>query len=193
LSARAPRASSRSKLSSELGPEAPESPEGDNVGQLDDELIASSPTPLARVTMALQDQASRVLSNWSLRVSTFPALRATPDLNLAQLQDGMPDLLQAILSAVATPDPVLEVDTQSRLATLAAEHGRRLARQAFSIGVMIAELNALRAELWAAILRITADDPVLAATPLVLEERLSGTFGPVMVDAAEAWFEAQRS
>ena len=179
-------------MSSEFGSQVAGSSEGANATDLEEELIAATPTPLARVTLELQEQSSRILANWALRVSTFPVFRATPDINLAQLQEGVPDLLDAVLAAVATADQALDPDTQSRIAELATEHGRKRATDGFSIGVLISELNELRAELWAAILRIIEDDLSLTGTPLLLQERLRGTFDPLIVDAAEAWVEAQR-
>jgi hypothetical protein len=179
-------------MSSELDACATGSLEGADAPELNEDLIAATPTPLARVTLELQEQASRILANWALRVSTFPVFRATPDINLAQLQDGMPELLDAVLAAIASQEPALDPDAQYRIAELASAHGRKRATDGFSIGVLISELSELRAELWAAILRITEDDLALAGTPLLLQERLSGTFDPLIVDAAEAWVEEQR-
>src|SRR5262245_33969470 len=140
-------------MSSEFGNDTAGSSEGAEATQLEDELIPATPTPLARVTLELHEQSSRILANWALRVSTLPAFRATPDLNLAQLQNDMPALLDAVLAAVATPDPALDPETQARVAELATGHGRTRAADGFAIGVLISELNELRAELWAAILR----------------------------------------
>jgi hypothetical protein len=179
-------------MSSELDRRSAGPTEGAENLQPDEEPTSAGPTPLARVTMELQEQASRILANWALRVSTLPAFRAAPNINLAQLQNDMPELLDAVLAAIATPDPALDPDRQSRVADLATGHGRMRAADGFSIGVLISELNELRAELWAAILRITEDDLKLAGTPLLLQERLSGTFDPMIVEAAEAWVEAQR-
>jgi hypothetical protein len=178
-------------MSTEFGHYLAGSPKGVDTTQLEGELTAAMPTPEARVAHALREQSSRILANWAVRVSTFPTFRATPDINLAQLQEGLPELLDALLAALATPDPALDPILQSRIADLAAEQGRKRATDGFSIGVLISELTELRAELWAAILRITDDDPSLAGTPLLLQERLRGAFDPLIVDAAEAWVEAQ--
>jgi len=179
-------------MSTEFGHHFAGLPKGTETTQLEDDLTAATPTPEARVTHALQEQSSRILANWALRVSTFPTFRATPDINLAQLQEGLPELLDALLGAIATPDPALDPILQSRIADLAETQGRKWATDGFSIGVLISELNELRAELWAAILRITEDDPTLAGTPLLLQERLRAAFDPLIVDAAEAWVETQR-
>jgi hypothetical protein len=180
-------------MSSEFGAQGAAPFEGDGSPINEEELTAATPTPVARVTLELQDQTSRIVANWALRVSTFPAFRATPDINLAQLQQGVPELLDAALAAIASPDPALDPDMQTRIAELASAHGRKRASEGFAIGVLISELNELRAELWAAILRITEDDLTLAGTPLLLQERLAGTFDPLIVEAAEAWVETQQA
>src|SRR5687768_5931520 len=100
-------------MSSQLGAQGPAPFEGDET-PIDEELIAT-PTPLARVTLELQEQSSRIVANWALRVSTFPTFRATPDINLAQLQEGVPELLDAVLAAIASPDPALDPDIQTRI------------------------------------------------------------------------------
>jgi hypothetical protein len=178
-------------MSSQLGAQGPAPFEGDET-PFDEELIAT-PTPLARVTLELQEQSSRIVANWALRVSTFPTFRATPDINLAQLQEGVPELLDAVLAAIASPDPALDPDIQTRIAELASAHGHKRTSEGFAIGVLISELNELRAELWAAILRISEDDLTLTGTPLLLQERIAGTFDPLIVDAAEAWVETQQA
>jgi hypothetical protein len=157
----------------------------------EEELIAAAPQPTARVTLGLQEQASRILANWSLRVSTIPEFRATPNINLAQLQEGMPELLDVATMAISASDPTLDPEIQIRAAELATTHGQRRATAGFSIGLLIAELHELRAELWAAILRIVETDPELAEIPATMQDRLARTFDPLIVDAAEAWVETK--
>jgi hypothetical protein len=157
----------------------------------EEDLIAATPGPAARVSLELPEQASRMLANWSLRVSTIPEFRATPDINLAQLQEGMPELLDAVIVAISASDPALDPEIQTRAAELATAHGQRRATAGFSIGLLIAELHELRAELWATILRIVETDPELAEIPATLQDRLARTFDPLIVDAAEAWVETK--
>jgi hypothetical protein len=157
----------------------------------EEDLIAATPDPAARVSQEMLEQSSRILANWSLRVTTIPEFRASPDIHLAQLQEGVPELLEAVLSAMAASDPALEPEIQARTVELATTHGQRRATEGFSIGVLIAELQELRAELWAAILRVTEADPALAEIPATLQDRLARTFDPLIVDAAEAWVETQ--
>jgi hypothetical protein len=151
------------------------------------EIIAALPEPAARVSQEIQEQSSRILANWSLRVSTIPEFRATPDINLAQLQEGMPELLDAAIAAIAASDPTLDPAIQARTDDLATAHGQRRATDGFSIGVLIAELQQLHAELWAAILRVVETDPALSEVPATMQDRLARTFDPLIVEAAEAW------
>lgn len=157
----------------------------------EEELIAATPQPSARVSQGMRDQSGRILANWSMRVTTIPEFRATPDINLAQLQEGMPELLEAALAAIAASDPAIDSAVQTRADELATAHGRRRASEGFSIGVLIAELQELRAELWAAILRIVEIDPALSDVLITIQERLGRTFDPLIVEAAEAWVAAQ--
>src|SRR3954447_13592479 len=104
------------------------------------DLIAAVPEPAARVSQEIREQSSRILANWSLRVTTIPEFRATPDVNLAQLQEGIPELLDAAIASIAASDPALDPAMQERADDLATTHGQRRAHDGYSIGVLISEL-----------------------------------------------------
>jgi len=159
----------------------------------EEEISAALPEPAARVSQEIQEQSSRILANWSLRVTTIPEFRATPDLNLAQLQEGMPELLDAAIAAIAASEPTLDPSVQERIEDLATAHGQRRANDGYSIGVLIAELQALRTEAWAAILRVIESDPALSEVPVTMQDRLARTFDPLIVEAAEAWVATAQS
>ena len=152
-----------------------------------DYLVTVQPSPTGRVMGTLRAEASRITTNWVLRVANLPAFRAVPNLHLTQIQDVMPDILQATLVALATPDPAVDPEPLARVGSLASEHGGRRAASGFPIGVALAEFQELRAELWAAILRAAAEDVALADAPLELQERLNRAIDTAMIQAAEAW------
>src|SRR5215204_6385664 len=62
----------------------------------------------ARAAGLLRSQASRIVANWVLRAANLPAFRATPNLALDNLQDAIPALLDASLSAITYSDPTMD-------------------------------------------------------------------------------------
>lgn len=161
---------------------------------LDDaSAIDASLPPVARVTRRLNAEAPRIIANWALRVANLPAFRAVPDLGLAQLQDAVPDLLAASLTAIATPDPDLDLEPDARAEEAARHHARTRAGAGFGIDVVLAELQQLRAEITAAAWRIADDDPTLTTLPREIQDRVYRTTDGVMLAAAAAWVAAQRT
>jgi hypothetical protein len=159
-------------------------------GELIEEVAL--PSPMGRVTTRLQADSARLVANWALRVANLPAFRATPDLNLTDLRDVMPEVLAAALSAMAGSDVELDPEPVARACDAAAGHGAARARAGFGIGALLEEYNQLRAVIWAAIWRMAQEQPDLAPALRDIQPRLSRTFGDVTIAAAEAWVNAQR-
>jgi hypothetical protein len=143
----------------------------------------------ARVAGLLSGQASRIVANWVLRAANLPAFRAMPNLALDRLQDAIPALLDAALTAVAYSDPTMDPEPLGRALDLAADHGRTRADEGFGIGVLLAEYQHLRTEVWNTLWRIVDSDPALADVPRELQARLSSIFDSLAAAAAEAWVE----
>lgn len=156
-----------------------------------DAVVADAPSPLARVAALLSRQTHRIVANWVLRVANLPEFRATPNLGLNQLQDGIPALLEAALTAVGTSDPTIDPAPLEWAQELAAAHGRAREAEGFTIGVVLAEYQQLRMEVWAALWRIVDADPTPADVPRELQSRLSSTFDSLAIAAAEAWVDAR--
>jgi hypothetical protein len=143
----------------------------------------------ARAVGLLRAQSSRIVANWVLRAANLPAFRATPNLALDNLQDAVPSLLDAALSAIAYADPTMDPEPLGDALELAEAHGRKRADEGFGIGVLLAEYQHLRMEVWTALWRIVDADPVLAAVPRELQSRLSSSFDSLAAAAAEAWVD----
>jgi hypothetical protein len=156
-----------------------------------DEPMASPASPNARVTTLLRAQASRIVANWVLRAANLPAFRAVPNLTLDRMEQAIPALLDASLTAVGSSDPTMDPEPLARALELAADHGRARAGEGFGIGVLLSELHQLRLEVWTALWRIVDADPTLAGAPRELQSRLSSTFDSLATAAAEAWVEAR--
>ncbi|HEY7031150.1 MAG TPA: hypothetical protein VH482_07490 [Thermomicrobiales bacterium] len=163
-------------------------PEFDAEAATGESRWGAAATP-ARVAVLLRGQASRIVANWVLRAANLPAFRATPNLALAGLQDAIPALLEASLTALAYSDPTMDPEPIGRALELAAEHGQTRADEGFGIGVLLAEYQHLRMEVWNALWRIVDADPALADVPRELQARLSSTFDSLAAAAAEAWVE----
>jgi hypothetical protein len=153
-----------------------------------DSRWGTAATP-ARVAGLLSGQASRIVANWVLRAANLPAFRAMPNLALDRLQDAIPALLEAALSAIAYSDPTMDPEPLGRALDLAADHGQTRADEGFGIGVLLAEYQHLRMEVWNALWRIVDADPTMADVPRELQARLSSTFDSLAAAAAEAWVE----
>jgi hypothetical protein len=147
----------------------------------------------ARAVGSLRNQASRIVANWVLRAANLPAFRATPNLALDKLQDTIPALLDAALAAIAYSDPTMDPEPLGDALELAEAHGRKRADEGFGIGVLLAEYQHLRMEVWTALWRIVDADPSLTAVPRELQSRLSSTFDSLAAAAAEAWVDRRLS
>jgi hypothetical protein len=146
-----------------------------------------------RVAALLREQTGRIIANWVVRIANMPAFRAMPTLALDQLQDAIPELLDAVLFAIASSDPTMDAEPLDRALHLADEHGRRRARQNLAIGVVLAEYQQLRAEVWLALWREVDANPELADAPRMIQSRLNFAFGGLDVAAAEGWAEERFS
>jgi len=154
-------------------------------------LADASLSPVARVTRRLSAESPRIIANWALRVANLPAFRAVPDLGLAQLQDAVPELLAASLTAIATPDPDLDLEPFARAEEVARHHAHARTRAGFGIDVVLAELQQLRAEIAAAAWRIADDEPSLDSLPREVLDRLYRVTDGVILAAARAWVAAR--
>lgn len=161
--------------------------------QFDSEVAAdarwATATTPARVAALLSGQASRIVANWVVRAANLPAFRAVPNWALDRLEDAVPALLDAALSAIAYSDPTMDPEPLGRALELAAEHGQTRANEGFGIGVLLAEYQHLRMEVWNAVWRIVDSDPAMVDVPRELQARLSSTFDSLAAAAAEAWVE----
>ena len=154
-------------------------------------IVDPSLSPVARVTRRLGAEAPRIIANWALRVANLPAFRAVPDLGLDRLQDAVPELLADSLTAIATPDPDLDLEPFARAAEAARQHAQTRARDGFGIDVVLAELQQLRAEIAAAAWRIADDEPSLESLPREVLERVYRVTDSVILAAAQAWVGAR--
>jgi hypothetical protein len=126
-----------------------------------------------------------------LRAANLPAFRAVPNLALDQLQDAIPALLDAALTAVASSDPTMDPEPLARALELAEDHGRTRAKEGFSIGVLLTEYQHLRMEVWTALWRVVAPDPATLTIPRELQIRINSTFDSLAAAAAEGWVDVR--
>jgi hypothetical protein len=161
----------------------------DSLGSTDDGTTA--PTTPTRAAALLRGQASRIVANWVLRAANLPAFRAVPNLALDQLQDAIPALLDAALTAVASSDPTMDPEPLARAIELAEDHGRTRAKEGFSIGVLLTEYQHLRMEVWTALWRVIAPDPATSTIPRELQIRINSIFDNLAAAAAEGWVEVR--
>jgi len=155
-----------------------------------DSEVAAVPSPIGRVVTKLQADAPRLVANWAIRVANLPAFRATPELNLVDLRDAMPEILTAALTAMAAADVDLDPEPVERACAAAATHGAARARGGFGIGAVLEEYHQLRSVVWAAIWRMVDQEPGLESVVREAQPRVSRAFGDVTVAAAEAWAAA---
>jgi hypothetical protein len=163
----------------------------DQPGADGDRLGAAQSSPVGHLVAYLQAESARIIANWVLRVANLPAFRAVPELALAELQDGVPDLVAAALDALLTPDPDVDLEPLARVTELARRHGRTRATEGFPIGVTLAGFQALRAEIGAAMARAADAEPALADARRELRDRLDHTLDSALIHAAEAWVAAR--
>jgi hypothetical protein len=147
----------------------------------------------AAVVARLREQSSRILANWVVRTANLPAFRATPRIELNRLQDRIPTLLNAIFVALASSGASVDPLLLGEATQLANEHGRVRAEAHFGAGVVLAEYQQLRDELWRALWRIVDADPGMPAAPRLLQARLDMIFDSLGIHAIEGWADVRLS
>ena len=150
------------------------------------------PAPRVRAIDRIRADSERTLANWAVRVADLPAFRAVPALDLAGLQDGVPALMATVLDAALLGDPAVDPDPRGRVAAAAAEHGRVRGAADFPIGALLAEYQALRAEIRAATERVARADAALGEAARDLQGHLGAVLDAAVIHAAEAWASVGR-
>jgi len=138
----------------------------------------------------LRIAAGHIFANWLVRVTNLPHLRARPDLRLSDVKAGMPELVIAAIDALAAHDPIVRPEPNAAAAAAAVTLARARAAHAFSLGDVLAELQELRSEFFAAVWRINDAAPALAprnAAPRDLMERFVGLGGALLIAVSEDW------
>ena len=164
--------------------------EADNKPIEDAFVIDDAARAVPRVVAVMWEQKNRIIANWALRVASLPAFRAVPDLRLDDVQRHIPEVLDGALSAISTSDPTLDPEPLARATDLASAHGRARLSDDFSIGDVLAEFQALRHEIWAALWRVVEGDGESTNALREVDARLSATFDAIAIAAAEAWASA---
>lgn len=137
-----------------------------------------------RLAGMIRDDSARILANWSMRIATLPIFRALPELALDDLQQDMPELLEAILKAVSVSPYELDPAPIEDAAQKAAAHGTRRGGS-FPIDVVLSEIQALQREVRNALWRNAAEIPVTVVHEL--DERLNEVFEVAERSVASAW------
>lgn len=153
-------------------------------------MFESGVQAIPRLVYRVRDQRARIVANWTLRVATLPAFRATPNLGLRDVERRIPEVLEGALISIATSDSTLDPAPLERATVLAAAHGESRLQDAFGAGDVIAEFNALRREVWSALWRIVETEAESIALVRELDVRIATTFDALTVAAADAWARA---
>ncbi|MGI8644101.1 MAG: RsbRD N-terminal domain-containing protein [Thermomicrobiales bacterium] len=158
--------------------------------------VSPSETPLhdqtttsSGIVALVKDDSNRVVANWVIHVANTPAFRAWPSLGLAELQDSVPELIEAILATIRVAGPGRTDDSIANTVDVATNHGRKRGQAGFPIGALLSEFKALRQELCASLRRVTGDDPAWHDAALELETRLNTTIDIALIEAAEGWVD----
>jgi hypothetical protein len=154
------------------------------IDSLDQDMDRS---PLVRVVESLREHEPRIVANWAVRISTLPAFRATPEIQLGELESRIPELLSAVLSVITVADVAVDALPLERAQGIAIEHGRSRCRSGFSIGELIAGLQMLRQEVWTSAWRSGDPGSLRRGSYREFETRLNAAFDSIIVAAAEAW------
>ena len=141
-----------------------------------------------RLAEAVQDDATRVLANWSMRIATLPVFRAVPELALDELQQDMPQLFDAILGAVRVSPYELDPAPREAAAAMAAAHGAKRSH-AFAVDSVLSEIQVLQREVRNALWRHSTDVSVEVVHEL--DERLNEVFELAERSAVAAWVRAR--
>jgi hypothetical protein len=148
--------------------------------------IADVPASVTTIRLAsmIRDDSARILANWSMRIATLPVFRALPELALGELQQDMPDLLDAILEAVSVSPYELDPTPMEEAGAKADAHGLKRAAS-FPIDVVLIEIQALQREVRNAIWRNAQEAPTTIVHEL--DERLNEVFELAERSVAGAW------
>ena len=137
-----------------------------------------------RLAGSIRDDNVRIIANWAMRVSTLPAFRALPELALDELQQDIPELLEAILNAVSLSPYELDPIPMENVVSQAEAHGAKRAAT-FPVDCVLSEIQVLQREVRNAIWRNAQD-----AAPSVLhefDERLNDVFELAERSVVVAW------
>ena len=145
--------------------------------------ISTTVTPI-RLAGLIRDDSVRILANWSLKIATLPIFRALPDLALGELQEDMPDLLDAVLKAVSVSPHELDPAPMEVVAQQADAHGVKRA-DTFPVDVVLSEIQVLQREVRNAIWRNADDIPVQDVHEF--DERLNDIFEIAERSVVAAW------
>jgi hypothetical protein len=146
----------------------------------------SSAVTTIKLAGLIREDSARILANWSMRVATLPVVRALPELGLDQLQEDIPELLDAILLAVSVSPYELDQAPIDDAAQKAAGHGAKRAG-VFSIDTALGEIQALQREVRNSVWRNAGEYP--AAAVHELDERLNEMFELAERTIAAAYVE----
>ena len=137
-----------------------------------------------RLAGLIREDSVRILANWSMRIANLPVFRALPELALDELQEDMPDLLDAIMRAVSVSPYELDPAPIEDAVRQAGTHGAKRAGSV-PIDVVLCEIQALQREVRNAIWRNSQDVP--HGVVHELDERLNDVFEAAERSVASTW------
>ena len=148
--------------------------------------IGDIPATVTAIRLAglIREDSVRILANWSMRIATLPVFRALPELALGELQEDMPELLDALLQAVSVSPYELDPAPMERVAQEADAHGVKRA-SSFPIDVVLSEIQSLQREVRNAIWRNAQEVPVQVVHEF--DERLNEVFEIAERSVVAAW------
>lgn len=148
-----------------------------------------SPASVRRITAELRAAAGRIFANWVVRVTNLPHYRAQPDVRLSDLKTGMPELVIAAIDALTAHDPTLRAEPNAAAAA-AVTLSRSRAAHGCSLSDILAELQELRVEFFAAFWRMIDSSPtsdLLGSAPRELMERFIRLGGELLIAVSQDW------
>jgi len=153
-------------------------------GQADERHRTS---PARQVNAELRGDAGRIFANWVVRVTNLPQFRARPDLGLAEVKRGMPELVVAAIDALAMPDPVLAPDPNGAAAAAAVALARSRATHGFALGEVLTDVQELCHELSAAVWRAVDAAPGREDALRDLIDRALVLGGDLLIAVSHDW------
>jgi hypothetical protein len=150
--------------------------------------VGDVPANVSAIRLAglVRDDSARILANWSMRISMLPAFRAVPELALAELQEDMPELLDAIMVAVNRFPYEFGPEPMEAVATKAAAHGA-IRAETFTVDVVLAEMHVLQREVRNSVWRNAGEFP--ASVLHEFDDRLNEVFEMAEQSIVAAWVE----